>query len=661
MEHSYEKPRKADRACRPCRDLKVRCLLDAGGGKICQKCQKSGACCVFEEPKERKKRKAPDDRITVEALEAKLAELAKQLEKSKEDHQLQKSASPAHGPSVENASSAVTPSQAAPSSGLGLLDENYFEQDDHVIDTMLRNGILSINAANECLLRFQDMSHYFPFVMLLQGATIECMREKQPFLLHAVLAVTSRRNHNLRTMLGISLRQRLMKAVMIEGEKSIDLLQALILCLAWEHFFYIPKKLQSTQMLQVAISMCVEMGLDERPCEAASRMAGTHLDHHYSTGGEPDDPFFSKAARRVYIGCYFLSVNAAWIWRKPSYMQFTDYDYLAQCAQSLSEDPEYDTDTHILPLLEIQRVAIEYHELFLLTNPDYWMPNSSELFQSRLEVFQAKIKQAVPTELSECLPVKLAAQYAIAHACEMDTINPCLQNIPRSLEASPASQVPVLKVCLEASKSFVETFLSFPLSEYSKLSGSQWWGLVSNVVILYRLAIGTPQLPHWDVNIAREKFKLEIYLELLSYRVQGATECAVEAPRGRDMFSLMGAILANVKDTYERLKKLPQAASSMDGERVHGMALDEFREKSGDAQAASLYKRRCPAFSFRTNQWKVRSPSPTTHDDLCALFDSIEPDSLVDIDSIQDDGTWLDAMPELNLVSNTSGWNPHMP
>ncbi|KFY38402.1 hypothetical protein V495_06595 [Pseudogymnoascus sp. VKM F-4514 (FW-929)] len=651
MDNSPSKPRKTERACKPCRDLKVRCLPCPEGGNICQKCQRSGACCIFEELKQRKKRKAPDDRTTVEALEAKLSDLARQLEASNAQLQsIQGSSSENLSPDNPSLSSYAAPF-ASSSASTHLADSGSVDQDDF-IEQLLGCGILTTDTANAYLVNYRQMCEYSPFVVIPEGATTESLREGQPFLLHAVLAAASHEDPGLQITLERSLRERLLKAVMIEGEKTIDLLQAFLVYLTWEHFFHVPKKRHFNQMIHVAISMCIDMGLDLGPCEANARKTGLQLDHHQFAGGCAEDIFFSRAARRVYLGCYYLASAAAWVWRKPNNFQYTEY--VMECAQSLSEDPEYETDALILPLLQTQRLGDEFHNLLLCSNFDYSSPSSSEEVSRHLTTFRAKMDEILPSGHADCLPISLSTHLAAQHACEMGLLTKGVVNKERvggEKAASTSSQTDVTMVCLDSARRYVETFLSFPLSEYPKLAGPQWWGLVGSIYILYVLSVGTPQLPLWDVCVARDKTRLEIYLDLLCYRMQSITGSTTETPAGRDLFSLMAPIFANVKASYERLKKLPQTASSVDQEPVHGTAFE--------AEAKPCNKRirpgRCPALPYWSSMQSYTDPPVEAPNDLFTAFESTGPN----MGFCQDGSSWLEDTLNVNMDvgSNMGNWN----
>ena len=78
------------------------------------------------------------------------------------------------------------------------------------------------------------------------------------------------------------------------------------------HFFFVPHVQQSYQFLQIAIGMVIDLGLDQKPWNA--RLPGllrTGNDSlHYDSDNEDvsSHDFFSRQARRCYLGCYYLSI-----------------------------------------------------------------------------------------------------------------------------------------------------------------------------------------------------------------------------------------------------------------------------------------------------------------------------------------------------------------
>ena len=101
------------------------------------------------------------------------------------------------------------------------------------------HSILSYERATVLLSIFRSMSIYFPFVLIPAEASIESLSEDKPFLFLAMMTAASSEDKPLQELLDRELRTTLSTKVILEGEKSIDLLQGLLVYLAWFADFYI--------------------------------------------------------------------------------------------------------------------------------------------------------------------------------------------------------------------------------------------------------------------------------------------------------------------------------------------------------------------------------------------------------------------------------------
>lgn len=81
--------------------------------------------------------------------------------------------------------------------------------------------------------RFRGMVSYFPFVRLSDTWTAASMAEDRPFLLLAVVAAASSKYCHLQYALIRRFKESLSQRVIIAGEKDLDLLQGLLVHLAW--------------------------------------------------------------------------------------------------------------------------------------------------------------------------------------------------------------------------------------------------------------------------------------------------------------------------------------------------------------------------------------------------------------------------------------------
>ncbi|KAJ9640731.1 hypothetical protein H2204_003020 [Knufia peltigerae] len=669
MDGGFGRTRKAERACRPCRDLKVRCRPCSERDDICQKCKRSGARCVFEEVKRRRKRESgPDVPGSAPALRTKGRGLTTQLDLGVCDEKQGGKAdphsflpSPGHDEdflargmddllattpdysrffknvhSLDQAD--VVGAASEPSTTVSnSCNDNIANAERKTIPGLERfcwSGELAHDAAATALCTYRErMTRHFPFVPIPGNVTVQELAITYPATLHAIIVVTSsgEDDKQLQKRLEKSFRDQILRSVMIDGERNTDLLQALIIYLAWYHFFYIPMKQQFYQTLQIAISICIDMKFDRPPEEDAVSPRGVERDTGLMNQPTRDDhavggcQYHSRSAVRAYVGCFCLSTITSWIWCKPSTLQCTSY--LIQCARSLSDrEPEYPTDTMILPLVEAMVLGNERHHAYLAPTFDHSSQSSLGHVEASLATLQDKIATHRPLVVgtSEYVSIDLVSSWAVSFGHEMKLLNPCNPPPPASVNAEEQritltpSRNRCLMICLQTSSKVFETFLSLSLEEYSGLSVLQWWALICNTAYLYRLCLGIPELPEWEVRAARDATKLEIYLDLLCYRLERATGSTLEGPIGRDLHALLCPIFTNVKRSYERLNKLPRSSGANNSRRdvhVHLFYQEgqEKKEKPPHQKNSATHRSRCPAFRY-ISQAEELSFDPA-HDD----------------------------------------------
>ena len=81
--------------------------------------------------------------------------------------------------------------------------------------------------------RFRGMSSYFPFVRLSDAWTAASMAEDRPFLLLAAVVAASSKYCHLQDALIRKFKETLSQRVIMAGENDLDLLQGLLVHLAW--------------------------------------------------------------------------------------------------------------------------------------------------------------------------------------------------------------------------------------------------------------------------------------------------------------------------------------------------------------------------------------------------------------------------------------------
>jgi hypothetical protein len=102
--------------------------------------------------------------------------------------------------------------------------------DKDVVD----RGYLSIETAQTYLNVFQTvMTPHFPFVIIPPNVSMHHLRQDKPFLFLAILASASYENMPLQRSLGGEVKKAVSARMILNGEVSFDLLQGLLVFLAW--------------------------------------------------------------------------------------------------------------------------------------------------------------------------------------------------------------------------------------------------------------------------------------------------------------------------------------------------------------------------------------------------------------------------------------------
>lgn len=104
---------------------------------------------------------------------------------------------------------------------------------NHSLTDVIANGTIPFEEAEYYVQDFKDYASQFPFVIILPHENLDSIRRERPFVLLSILAVTSQFKQKLQSAIEKELREFFAKKVIVEGVKSLDLLQGLLLYLAW--------------------------------------------------------------------------------------------------------------------------------------------------------------------------------------------------------------------------------------------------------------------------------------------------------------------------------------------------------------------------------------------------------------------------------------------
>ena len=97
---------------------------------------------------------------------------------------------------------------------------------------VISKGLVSYDLAVDLVQYYRSQVKYFPFVIVSAQDTIDSLRRERPFLLLSMLSVSAIQSSvRLQKTLDLELRESLSRRTIVNGEKSLDLLQGLLVYL----------------------------------------------------------------------------------------------------------------------------------------------------------------------------------------------------------------------------------------------------------------------------------------------------------------------------------------------------------------------------------------------------------------------------------------------
>lgn len=324
---------KRPRACEACRQLKVRCEPDSSHPSgSCKRCAKTGRNCVVTAPT-RKRQKKTDTRVA--ELERKIDALTASLQ--------------AQGDPVPNKPGPVATSEEDPGRRwLGAQDQNQdqgrangslagrkrvstgeVKESSTAVDgpeseptpvwcqqplpermepDVIDRGLVDVEAATAAFDRYvNDMAPLVPFIVFPAGTKMEDIRRAKPILLHAIIAAAI---GPIQPSSQLALTHEFYKVVadrvVVRGEKSLELVQAINVNWIWylppDHF----EELKFYQVVHMAVVMGMDIGMNRRaianrkPFNLIRDLVGKR-----PSSLDPDSP----ETRRAWLACYFGSVQ----------------------------------------------------------------------------------------------------------------------------------------------------------------------------------------------------------------------------------------------------------------------------------------------------------------------------------------------------------------
>ena len=136
------------------------------------------------------------------------------------------------------------------------------EAEGDVVD----RGLLSPRKAEMLVQKFKVLKMpSFPFVVISLDKSAEALRHECPFLFLAIITACLEDDVTLQRMIANEIRSAISTRIILENEKSLELLQGLLVYLAWYYYHFAPKSHQMYLMLSIARALVFDLCLDKNP------------------------------------------------------------------------------------------------------------------------------------------------------------------------------------------------------------------------------------------------------------------------------------------------------------------------------------------------------------------------------------------------------------
>ena len=261
-------------------------------------------------------------------------------------------------------------------------------------------GIITPELAEVLFTRYtKEMTPHLPAVVFPPSMTAATLRKTRPYLFLAIMAIASSEMAQLQRQLANEVTHLIAEKLVINGEKSVELVQALLITVIWyyppEHF----EELKFYQLVHMAAVLAIDIGLGKKRNVTKPRLfPGGWRDGPLRRAVVPDS--MSIESRRTWLSCYFLAANVAMALHRPNLIRWTPF--MTECMDILESSPDAaPTDRYLCNLVWTHRLAEEVGMQFSMDDPNISINITEPKVQYALRGFErdmAKYNDSISKE-----------------------------------------------------------------------------------------------------------------------------------------------------------------------------------------------------------------------------------------------------------------------
>jgi hypothetical protein len=390
------------------------------------------------------------------------------------------------------------------------------------------------------------MSPNMPWLIISPGMTASYLASSEPLLMHAIRVVVYFHDSARQQVMAKELMRDISERLLINGEKSLEILQGILVFSNWynPHLY---SHQHSTNLLHLAIALTTDLNIDRGPgtCEKAQMETAMR-----SYGVARAAKVITNEERRAVLGTYYLTSLTFTSFRKVECLRWTPW--LADCADALSEDKEYESDIHLVHLVRMQRIMQESLAPESTTVPCQFYANSFLGDLKRLGTISGYSTIANVLRLQDACTRVSIWQCAFAG---LDHKQYGSTELRRRLYG--------MWRCMEAVKIYMEIYMALPVEEYLVVPFGVFAQFSYTFVVIVRAL--NLAVDGWDVRTLDEFLDLSDIAERASQRYEAVSGTTLDGIRlNNNAFSNWGLKLRRAKAFHNARFRPAQMAPSLE-------------------------------------------------------------------------------------------------
>ncbi|MCJ1312744.1 hypothetical protein MMC25_006420 [Agyrium rufum] len=324
------------------------------------------------------------------------------------------------------------------------------------------------------------------------------------------MMITSLKTPGRQAIFGKMLLRDMLNRMFVKQEKSMDLLQGLLIHIAWHQFH--PHCAPLTNMIHLAVSLIVDLGLNKSPQAYNQRRSMMDKTNPvYGGAAKPQKAEIrSLEDRRALLGTYYLASLSSPAVRKIEALPFSKY--MDECCNVISEAQEYQSDVFLLRLVKLQTIvdrmtsSLPYEDVESGQRASATTEMVIKALQNELEIF----KSSLPPQLQQDSVLLLHYYSASMYLNEIALYD----FLPHGVsDTTPFLRLTTLYNCLLSAKAFWDLNLSVAPANYHFLPFTLW--IQSSHAILLTSKLSFFKACDWDAAHARSIVDLSSILTTL--------------------------------------------------------------------------------------------------------------------------------------------------